>query len=173
MQFPPERIEMTRHLSSTISRQVFGRSNDVNILAFTHVKVAFFATISQLDQGWKSVQPTMHVRMLCEVVNQVVAWRREVDSRPIEASDPLKDKTCRPIFEEYQMRGQIWAPSYLQKDFFRSVAHDEDERRGEGPESHLNRLNRIIHLSRQVASVQDAESPWLRFDNLSNSFSIR
>ena len=135
------------------------RPKDQNVYPAVHVNLAFLRSVVGLEEAGALVEKDIPRIELCSFLNTLLvefdAMNGKNRARALESPEFPKPEQGigRPLFEDYILRGQRWTESYFPDTWFSDAMVDHDERSVEMPSANESRVERILWLSYNIASV--------------------
>ena len=138
------------------------RPKDRNVYPSVHVNLVFLRSIVRLEEAGALLEKDIPRIDLCSFLNTLSVEfdamngkdRVRAQSRLESPEFPKPEQGIgRPLFEDYILRGQRFTESYYPEKWFSDAMVDHDERSVEMPSANESRVERILWLSYDIASV--------------------
>jgi len=144
-------------LAFSMFRIVIAQSHwEDSILPFVHVQMVFLFGFVSVGDAMSHIERDVPWTEICAFLNHLSAkpgaLTRRVWSRDFPKPNP-SDGIGRPLPEDYDLRGQLYAMDYFPETWFIDSAVDTDERNLEMPSMDAARRERILWIGNRVASV--------------------
>ena len=129
------------------------RIGDRNVFPSVHVSFVFLLSLAGIDKAMKYVEQDVPWVEICSFLNALAkpdAMTENVWARTFPKPD---HGIGRPLPEDFGMRGLLYAEDYFPVNWFSDAAVDDEERSLELPSMAAPRVERILCLGIQIASV--------------------
>ncbi|KAJ3552094.1 hypothetical protein NPX13_g11197 [Xylaria arbuscula] len=147
---------------------VFKRRDDVNVLPYTHVVMAFMFHLIRLPNAWQHIEHLFPWELLSLMLNSLLETydtydRIYSDEFPRESNDPP-----RPVPEDFALQGLVFVDHYFPSDWFANDKIDYDEKYFEMASMTNVRKERILWLGYRIAQ----SGKGLTYDKGTPSFGV-
>ena len=138
------------------------RPKDRNVYPLIHVHLVLLRSVVCLEEAGALLEKDIPRTELCSFLNTLSVEYDAMNSKdPARAQSRLESPefpkpeqgTGRPLFEDYILRDNRFTDSYYPENWFSDAMVDHDERSVEMPSANESRVERILWLSYDIASV--------------------
>ena len=138
------------------------RPKDRNVYPLVHVNLVFLRSVVRLEEAGALLEKDIPRIELCSFLNTLSKEYDAMNGKdPARAQSRLESTefpkpeqgTGRPLFEDYVLRDHRFTESYHPERWFSDAMVDHDERSVEMPSANESRVERILWLSYDIASV--------------------
>ncbi|KAL8823252.1 MAG: hypothetical protein Q9191_006030 [Dirinaria sp. TL-2023a] len=142
------------------------RIGDRNVFPSVHVSFVFLLSLTGVDKAMKYVEQDVPWVEICSFLNALA--KPEVMTEKVRGRVfPKPDNGIgRPLPDDFGMRGLLYAEDYFPVNWFSDAAVDDEERSLELPSMAAPRVERILWLGIQIASLKR----WIAYDSTTNHF---
>ena len=164
---PENSFAEASRLSHGTCKVVFRRTEDVNVLPFVHVTIAFLYFLTQKPGAMALVESEFPWELLAAFLNTLLQSYQDYDKITSEVfPSEATDEERRPLPEDYAMKGLGWADKYLPQSWFEYDGIELDEHYHETASMADRRKERILWIACRIAQY----SKWLVFDEGQHQF---
>ena len=129
------------------------RIGDRNVFPLVHVSFVFLRSLATIDRAMKYVEQDIPWVEICSFLN-ALAKSEAMTDKVLALVFPKPDNGVgRPLPEDHAMRGLPSTDGYFPEGWFSDAAVDDEERLLELPSMAAPRVERILCLGIQIASV--------------------
>jgi len=172
-----ESLSFSKRLAYEILSVALQRVGDSNVLPHIHIWLVFLAYVVKSEPAIRLLENEFPWEHLVYMLNSLVGQSDQDRFGCKEFPVPEKGRG-RPLPEDYTLRGLEWARKYFPNRWFEDAQVDEEERSVEVPSMENVRIERILWLATQVATVRYLSRAFLfyglltwRFWRMANAWS--
>ena len=138
------------------------RPKDRNVYPLIHANLLFLRSVVRLEEAGALLEKDIPRLELCSFLNTLSVEHEAMNGKdPARAQSRLESTEFpkpeqgigRPLFEDYILRDHRFTESYYPEKWFSDAMVDHDERSVEMPSANESRVERILWLSYDIASV--------------------
>ena len=137
------------------------RPKDRNVYPLVHVNLVFLRSVVHLEEA-AAFEKDIPRKELCSFLNNLSGELDATNGKDLARTQPRLDSRellkpeqgiGRPLFEDWVLREQRFTDSYHPEKYFSDAMVDHDERAVEMPSANESRVERILQVSYEIASV--------------------
>lgn len=161
------------------------RIGDRNVYPLVHVSLAFLRSLLSVEKAIKYVEHDVPWVEICSFLNALAKPEAMTDKVWAKAFPKPDQGFGRPLPEDFDMRGLSWTQGYFPEEWFTEAAVDDEERMLELPSMVAPRVERILWLGSQIASVSlsfhheldsctdtNQLKRWIIYDSMKKAYAI-
>ena len=137
------------------------RPKDRNVYPLVHASLVFLRSVVHLEEAG-AFEKDIPRKELCSFLNNLSQEFDATNGKDLARTQPRLDSRDfikpeqgigRPLFEDWVLRDQLFTDSYYPEKYFSDAMVDHDERAVEMPSANESRVERILQVSYEIASV--------------------
>lgn len=139
------------------------RPKDKNVYPLVHIYFVFLRALAIADKTWTILEKDVPWSEICAFLNSLVSeYKTIIAEDSARARSRLRSKEfpkpeqgiCRPLPEDFLLRGQIYTQGYHPATLFSDSMVDEDERSIDPASNNVYRVERMLWLAHQIVFVR-------------------
>ncbi|KAL9611235.1 MAG: hypothetical protein Q9167_004118 [Letrouitia subvulpina] len=164
-------------LASVLTFKIFSisiqRIGDKNTYPMAHVMFVFLWSLTKVEKAMQCVEANVPWADICAFLRALSghdAMTPKVFAKGFPQPDKEREEEARPLPEDFLLRCQMYTMGYFPDNWFAEGRVDIEERALELPSMAAPRIERILWLAIQIASV--GHRRWIIFDRQSGTFTV-
>lgn len=133
----------------------------LHYLPSTHIMLVFILYATLTTDGTITAMLIRRLRrdLLCRFLNRLLTRPKEEIKEAFRKSFPIPSDSL-PLWEDFQLRGQVYSSSYYPETFFSDAGLADEERQLETTDMDVWRVERVLWLGFRIAALEK----WFRFN---------
>ncbi|KAL9598025.1 MAG: hypothetical protein Q9219_004781 [cf. Caloplaca sp. 3 TL-2023] len=146
-------ISFASNISFTILSIVLQRPGDKNVFPLVHVMFCFIWSLANVEKAMIYVERDIPWMDICTFLNALAKPGAMAPESRVGILPKLDEDRMHPLPEDFALRGQLCALWYYPDGRFEGAQIDIEERSLEKPSMAAIRVNRVLWLGMEIASV--------------------